>query len=133
REKLARFQRIRYDIEIQKKFSLAATCLIFVLLGPPIALRFPRGGVGLVIGVSFMIFTLSYVGLSAGEPLANSELISPFWAMWGANLLLLVIGLVMTLRMNRLGGGMRGGDWSEVREWIKQLAARLTGRRQGAA
>ena len=35
-----------------EEFSLAAACIIFVLLGAPIALRFPRGGVGLVIGVS---------------------------------------------------------------------------------
>ena len=46
----ARHWRNRYAIEIQKKFSLAAACIVFVLVGAPIALRFPRGGVGLVIG-----------------------------------------------------------------------------------
>ena len=32
----------RYEVEIQQKFALAAACFIFVLLGAPIALRFPR-------------------------------------------------------------------------------------------
>ena len=61
----------RYEIEIHKKFSLAAACIVFVLLGAPIALRFPRGGVGLVIGVSLVVFALYYVGLIGGESLAN--------------------------------------------------------------
>ncbi len=128
REKAARYERIRYDIEIQKKFSLAAACIIFVLLGPPIALRFPRGGVGLVIGVSFVVFALYYVGLIGGETLANDQIISPFWAMWAANIVLLSVGIVMTLRMNRVSGATRGGDWSEVRALLGRWGRRLTGR-----
>ncbi|MHB1863036.1 MAG: LptF/LptG family permease [Gemmatimonadaceae bacterium] len=133
REKIDRYMRLRYDIEIQKKFSLAAACIIFVLLGPPIALRFPRGGVGLVIGVSFSVFALYYVGLIGGETLADSEIISPFWAMWGANILLLVVGLGMVSRMNKVSGGTRGGDWSELREAFRQFATRVTGRGRGRA
>ena len=128
REQVMRYMRVRYDIEIQKKFSLAAACLIFVLLGPPIALRFPRGGVGLVIGVSFSVFALYYVGLIGGETLADGEIISPFWAMWGANIVLLLVGLVMTLRMNRVSGATRGGDWTEIREHMRHLMRRLVGR-----
>ncbi len=128
REQVTRYMRIRYDIEIQKKFSLAAACLIFVLLGPPIALRFPRGGVGLVIGVSFAVFALYYVGLIGGESLADSRFISPFWAMWGANIILLVVGIVMTLRMNRLSGATRGGDWTELRQAMAHFLRRLIGR-----
>ncbi|HEU4990551.1 MAG TPA: LptF/LptG family permease [Gemmatimonadaceae bacterium] len=128
REKVMRYMTIRYDIEIQKKFSLAAACLIFVLLGPPIALRFPRGGVGLVIGVSFAVFALYYVGLIGGETLADSEIISPFWAMWGANLILFVLGIVLTARMNQVSGATRGGDWSEIRETLRHLYGRLIGR-----
>ena len=82
RLEIAQRARNRYDIEIHKKFSLAAACLIFVLIGAPIALRFPRGGVGLVIGVSLLVFALYYVGLIGGESLANEGYVPPFWAMW---------------------------------------------------
>ncbi len=133
RQKAARYERIRYDIEIQKKFSLAAACIIFVLLGPPIALRFPRGGVGLVLGVSFVVFAIYYVGLIGGETLANDQFISPFWAMWAANLVLLAVGIVMTLRMNRVSGATRGGDWSEVRMLLGRWARRIAGRPAGSA
>ena len=65
----AQSQMDRYRVEIEKKFSIAASCVVFALLGAPIALRFPRGGVGLTIGVSLGVFAIYYVGLLAGEAL----------------------------------------------------------------
>ena len=111
--------RNRYDIEIHKKFSLAAACLIFVLLGAPIAVRFPRGGVGLVIGVSLLVFALYYVGLIGGESLANEGLVAPFWAMWGTNVILTIVGLVLLLRMGRNGTSNRGGHWGDRIDALK--------------
>jgi lipopolysaccharide export system permease protein len=58
-------------VEIQKKFALSFACLVFVLFGPPIALRFPRGGVGVTIGVSIVVFGLYYICLMGGEALAD--------------------------------------------------------------
>ncbi len=110
---IAQRNRNRYDIEIHKKFSLAAACLIFVLIGAPIALRFPRGGVGLVIGVSLLVFALYYVGLIGGESLANEGIVPPFWAMWGTNVILTLVGLVLLARMGHDSTSNRGGDWSD--------------------
>jgi lipopolysaccharide export system permease protein len=125
----ARLLRNRYDVEIQKKFSLAAACLIFVLVGAPVALRFPRGGVGLVIGVSLFIFAVYYVGLIGGEELANRGYISAFWAMWGTNVIMTVVGLVLTFRMGRETTTGRGGDIGEVietaRVWIARAGRRI--------
>jgi lipopolysaccharide export system permease protein len=110
------------QVEIEKKFAIAAACVIFVLLGAPVALRFPRGGVGLTIGVSLGVFGLYYVGLVAGEALARNNLISPFWAMWSANIVLLAVGLALTSRLGREGTTARGSETSErfarVREWF---------------
>lgn len=110
----ARRRRDRYGIEIQKKFSLAATCVVFVLLGAPIALRFPRGGIGMVIGVSFGIFALSYIGLIGGESLSNKGYVSPFIAMWTANTIFLVLGLILYARLGHEASSARGGDLKEM-------------------
>ncbi|MBX9928669.1 MAG: LptF/LptG family permease [Gemmatimonadaceae bacterium] len=115
-----------YQVEIEKKFAIAVACFVFVLLGAPIALRFPRGGVGLTIGVSLAVFGLYYVGLSAGETLANRNILDPFWAMWAANFLLGGVGLVLTLRLGSEGSTARG---SETTEWWSSLRARFTRRR----
>ena len=120
----ARRERNRYDVEIQKKFSLAAACMIFVLIGAPIALRFPRGGVGLVIGVSFAVFGIYYVGLIGGESLANKGIVAPWLAMWGVNILLLAVGLLLAARMGRESSTARGGDFGEL---VATMRAKLLG------
>lgn len=124
----ARGQRNSFEVEIQKKFSLAAACIVFVLVGGPVALRFPRGGVGLVIGVSFAIFALYYVGLIGGEALADRDLLSPFWAMWAGNVVFGIVGLFGVAYMGRETNTNRGG--SELWYNLKQ---RLSRRRRAAA
>jgi lipopolysaccharide export system permease protein len=121
---IAQRSRNRYDIEINKKFALAAACLIFVLLGAPLAVRFPRGGVGLVIGVSLAVFGLYYVGLIGGETLANEGIVPPFWAMWGTNTILTVIGIVLLVRMGTDSTSNRGGDWGDRVDAVKALFKR---------
>jgi lipopolysaccharide export system permease protein len=108
------------QVEIEKKFAIAAACTIFVLLGAPIALRFPRGGVGMTIGVSLGVFGLYYVGLIVGESLARRGLLSPFLAMWAANFILLVIGGVLTARLGREGTTSRGSETSEFWSRLRQ-------------
>jgi lipopolysaccharide export system permease protein len=92
-----------------------------VLLGAPIALRFPRGGVGLVISVSLGVFALYYVTLIAGESLADRNLLSPFWAMWGADVLFTLVAVLFLSRMGREAATARGGDvgelWDNLRSW----------------
>lgn len=124
RETDAQRERDRYDVEIQKKFSLAAACVIFVLIGAPLALRYPRGGVGLVIGVSFAIFGLYYVGLIGGETLANKGHVPPWMAMWGINIVLALVGLGLAVRMGRESSTSRGGDFGEL---LVTLRARVFG------
>jgi lipopolysaccharide export system permease protein len=118
----------QYDVEIQKKFALAVACVIFVLLGAPIALRFPRGGVGLVIGVSLGVFALYYVALIAGESAANAGYLPPVVAMWAANAIFGAAGLALLARMGQEGATSRGGDMGELMEGVRLRAARLARR-----
>ena len=125
---LSRASLNQYDVEIHKKFALAVACIIFVLLGAPVALRFPRGGVGLVIGVSLGVFATYYVCLIAGETVANKGYLPPYLAMWAANLIFGGVGLVLLVRMGREGATARGGDLGEFFESLRLQGARLARR-----
>ena len=103
-----------YEVEIQKKYAIAMACLVFALLGAPIALRFQRGGVGLVIGLSVAVFSVYYIGLIGGEELGNRLIVSPFFAMWTPNLLFALVGLIGLWRIRKPGNSPHGGDWSDV-------------------
>jgi lipopolysaccharide export system permease protein len=119
------------QVEIEKKFAIAVACFIFVLLGAPIALRFPRGGIGMTIGVSLGVFGVYYVGLIVGELFARRGQLSPFWAMWAANIGLLIVGLWLTAQLGREGATSRGSETSERLQRLGERVARLVRRRRG--
>ncbi|MEO8294156.1 MAG: LptF/LptG family permease [Gemmatimonadota bacterium] len=104
----------RFEIEVHKKWSISAACVVFVLVGIPMALRFPRGGMGLVLGGGLAVFSVYYIGLIAGEALGDRAIVNPVTAMWASNGIFVVIGLIGLLRVSRESGSTRGGDFSEL-------------------
>ena len=78
----------RYRVEIHKKYSIPFACIIFVLIGSPIAIRLGRSGMNMAVGLSILVFLVYYVCLIGGEKLADREYVSPIVAMWAPNLLL---------------------------------------------
>lgn len=85
----------QYEIEIYKKYSIPVACVVFVLIGVPLAVRAKRGGVGVGIGMSLGLFLVYWAFLIAGENLADRAIISPFVAMWAADIVIGVIGLIL--------------------------------------
>jgi lipopolysaccharide export LptBFGC system permease protein LptF len=94
---------VTYEVEIQKKFALAAACLVLALAGAATAIRFPHGGVGLVLGAGGFVFTGYYLSLVAGGSLADRQVSAPFVAMWMANAFLLAVVLLLAWRPSRPG------------------------------
>jgi lipopolysaccharide export system permease protein len=76
----------RYRVEIHKKFSIPFACIVFILIGSPIAIRMGRSGVNTAVGLSILFFLIYYMCLIGGEKLADRRLLSPFFAMWAANI-----------------------------------------------
>jgi lipopolysaccharide export system permease protein len=124
----------RYQVEIQKKYSIAAATLVFVLIGVPLALRFPRGGVGMVIAASLSIFSVYYVGLIGGEALADQGFMPPWMAMWLTNALFGTLGVIGIWRMGREQSTGRGGGWGDLPGWMRPpFRRRRAARAEGAA
>jgi len=115
RVRSARLREASYMVEIQKKLAISAACVVFALVGVPMGLRFPRGGVGLVLGMSLAVYTIYYVGLIAGEDLGDGLILSPFLSMWIPNILFGTVGLLGLWIARREGSTARGGDWADFR------------------
>ncbi|MBM4185137.1 MAG: YjgP/YjgQ family permease [Gemmatimonadetes bacterium] len=104
----------RFDVEIHKKLAIAFACIVFALIGPSLALRFPRGGVGLVVAASTLIFSVYWVGLIAGENMADRRRVDPAVAMWMSNAVFLTAGIILAARMARSHGNTRGSGMGEL-------------------
>lgn len=89
-----------YQVEIDKKYSIPFACIVFVLIGAPLGVLTRRGGFGIAAGMSLGFFVLYWIFLIGGEKLADREMLSPFLSMWGANIVLGIIGLYFTIRNN---------------------------------
>jgi lipopolysaccharide export system permease protein len=90
----------RYQVEIQKKLAIPGACLVFVLLGIPLAALTRKGGMGASFGLSLAFFTLYYLCLVGGEELADRQLLSPVLAMWMANIIMGAAGTALFLWQN---------------------------------
>lgn len=122
----------RYRVELQKKWAIAFACLVFTLLGPPLALRFPRGGVGLVVAASTGIFAVYWMGLIGGESLADRRVADPIVTMWIPNAVFLVVGIALASRMGRAGSTVRGGGFADSWQRLRGRIAAPFGRRAEA-
>ena len=107
-----------YQVEYHKKFAIPFACIVFVLIGAPLAIRFPRGGPGMVIAISLLIFGIYYMSLIGGESLGDKGTIKPFWGPWAPNLLFLLLSIWGLARMGRETVNTRGGGWGEMRSSI---------------
>ncbi len=118
----------RYAVEVHKKWAISLACISFVIVGIVLALRFPRGGIGLVIGAGLLVFSVHYIGLTAGESLADRGHVSPWIAMWSPNIILTILGVIGLLRVSRESGSTRGGDFQEVVDGLRHLMRRVRNR-----
>lgn len=85
-------------VEVHKKYALAMACLVFVLLGAPLAVRLRRGGFGTAFGVAFFVFVVYYVLLISGEELGDRLIVPPAVGMWWANALFFLVALWLLYR-----------------------------------
>ena len=91
----------KYEVEIHKKFALPVACMVFMLIGAPLGIMVRRGGFGAAASVSMFFFLLYWAFLIGGEKLADRGMFSPFIGMWSANILLTIIGILLTIKTNK--------------------------------
>jgi len=86
-------------VEVYKKYSIPAACIVFILVGAPLGMLVRKRGWAVAILLSIGFWIIYWAFLIGGEFLADRRIISPFWAMWTANIVIGTIGLYMTFRI----------------------------------
>ncbi len=89
----------KFMVEIHKKYSIPAACIIFILLGAPLGVITRKGGFGMAASVSLFFFLIYWASLIGGEKLADRGFMSPFWGMWSANILMGIVGILLTKKV----------------------------------
>jgi lipopolysaccharide export system permease protein len=91
----------QYLVEIYKKYSIPAACIVFVLIGVPLGIMTRKGGFGAAATFSLGFFLVYWAFLIGGEKLADRDIVSPFIGMWSANIVLGLLGVYLTIRIGK--------------------------------
>jgi len=84
-------------VEVHKKYSIPVACIVFVFVGAPLGVMARSAGIGVSGGLSILFFLFYWSFLIGGEELANRMIITPFWSMWSANIIVGIIGIYLTI------------------------------------
>jgi len=88
-------KKVAFYLELHRRFSLPAVCLVLAFLGPPLALASGKSGKlgGLALGL--IVFVLYYTLLIYGESMVNAGKIPHYAGSWLATLLMGIFSWVM--------------------------------------
>lgn len=89
-----------HRIEWHKKFTLSVACLVFFFIGAPLGAIIRKGGLGVPVIVSVLIFIFYYIVNVSGEKMAKSgQWYIPF-GVWLSSMVLAPIGTFLTIKSN---------------------------------
>jgi len=119
----------QYMVEVHKKYSIPAACLVFVLVGVPLGIMARRGGFGIAATLSLGFFVLYWACLIGGEKLADRGILSPFLGMWAANFIIGALGVYLTVQVARENVLIRWDFFTQLipRRWRRSMGIGQSG------
>lgn len=88
-------------IEKNKKFTLSVSCIIFFFIGAPLGAIIRKGGLGLPVVVSVLIFIFYYILNASGEKMAKAGAWDIGVGVWLSSIVLCPIGAFLTFKANK--------------------------------
>lgn len=88
----------RHAIELHRKFTLSFACLIFFFIGAPLGAIIRKGGLGMPVVVSVLMFIVYYIIDTMGVKFARESVIDVWQGMWLSSFVLLPIGIFLTYK-----------------------------------
>ncbi len=91
----------RHEIELQKKFTLSFACIIFFFIGAPLGAIIRKGGLGMPLVISVLLFIFYYIIDNTGYKMAREGNIAVWQGMWLSSAVLLPLGIFFTYKAVR--------------------------------
>lgn len=110
----------RYKIEWHRKFAVSYVCFILFFIGAPLGAIIRKGGFGMPVIVSILIFIFYYVISIVGEKLVKQGELDAVYGMWIASVILTPVAIFLTYKSN---GDSRLFEIS-FGKWVKRVMGR---------
>lgn len=86
----------RYQNEIHRKYALSVLCMIFFFIGAPLGAIIRKGGLGMPVIVSILLFLIYYIIAMMGEKFSREGLVPPYIGMWISTIILAPVSIWLT-------------------------------------
>ena len=112
-------KRIRkHETEWHNKITLSLACLIFFFIGAPLGAIIRKGGLGMPVVVSVLIFIIYYIINNTGYKMARDGNWEVWQGMWISTFILAPVGAFFTYKSN-IDSAVFNADL--YRSWLRRL------------
>ena len=123
-------------IEFQQRIAFPIAALVFAFIGVPIGVRPRRGGRAAGLILTIVLIGCYYLLFVYGKNMAMQGRISPFWGVWGADIVTAIFALLFLKRIESVRKPSRIGDWLEerwftIQRWRGQRSRRASTKSSG--
>ena len=91
----------KHEAAWHQKITLSLSCLMFFFIGAPLGAIIRKGGLGLPVVISFIIFVLYYIIDTGATRVARSGEMNMILGVWMSTLVLTPIGVFFTYKSNK--------------------------------
>jgi len=120
-------------VELHRRLAFPAACLVFALVAVPLGAQPRRGGRAAGSLLAVIIIASYYLLTVIGAGLARQSVVPPFLGIWGADILLAILGLALLPRMEQFRGESRWMNSTDrFRTWARLLRRRKARARAAA-
>ncbi len=116
----------KYTMERHRKFTLSLAVLIFFFIGAPLGAIIRKGGLGMPVVVSILLFIAYYIVSMTGEKSAREDVWSMFNGMWFSTFVFLPLGIWLSYKAATDAALMSAETYSKLLGRLRLV--RLTGK-----
>jgi lipopolysaccharide export system permease protein len=88
----------RFDTEWHKKYTYSIACLIFFFIGAPLGAIIRKGGLGMPLVVSVMLFIFYWIISTTGEKYVRESVSGLWFGVWFSTFVFLPAGVFLTYK-----------------------------------
>ena len=88
----------RFSIEWHKKYTFAIACLIFLFIGAPLGAIIRKGGLGMPLVISVLLFIFYWIITTTGEKFSRESVDSLWQGVWFSTFVFLPAGVFLTYK-----------------------------------
>lgn len=89
---------ILHKVEWQRKFTLAASCIVMFLIGAPLGSIIRKGGLGTPLIFAVAFFVIFNIFFMTGEKMARKDVMATWSGMWLSNIVLMPIAIFLIVK-----------------------------------